>query len=187
MKCDHCDKEATVEEVLLVGDSYVYKHMCESCASEVGLLKSGAGGRSEPTPSDSACPRCGMTFQAFRESKRLGCPACYDAFTDRLGPVLSRAHDGATHHTGKVPKRLLDAALQDRADAGPSETREAIARVLGQARERADKIERVAEQLAAAVRSERFEQAALLRDELERLRSAVQSHTHADPSPDEAG
>ncbi len=176
MKCDRCGREATIEEVTKVGQTYVYKHLCESCAAGEGLSTSG----SQPTTTTLvtvkaraaaqtlACPNCGLSFAGFRETGRLGCPACYDAFEDRLGPMIERAQEGGTHHVGKTPKRLL-ASVEG---AGP-ERRRAIERVLGESKQRLEKLEQLGRQLQSALAGERFEQAAIIRDEMRRLREGT--------------
>ena len=51
------------------------------------------------------CDQCGITWAEFRQSGLLGCSHDYDQFEKDLTPLLQRAHEGATHHTGKVPTR----------------------------------------------------------------------------------
>ncbi len=83
------------------------------------------------------CPGCGLTGEEFRKHSRLGCSACYDHFTQDLAPLLRDMHSGE-HHVGKVPRRAMDAVLQQRLEA----------------------------ELADAVARQQFEQAAVLRDRL---------------------
>ena len=35
----------------------------------------------------------------------LGCPDCYEAFADQLGPMIERAQNGGTSHAGTCPRR----------------------------------------------------------------------------------
>ena len=51
------------------------------------------------------CPQCGMSWSDFSQTGLLGCEHDYPAFDKDLTPLLQRAHDGATHHFGKVPTR----------------------------------------------------------------------------------
>ena len=46
-----------------------------------------------------------MTWAEFRQSGLLGCAHDYTLFEKDLTPLLQRAHEGATHHVGKVPAR----------------------------------------------------------------------------------
>ena len=181
MKCDRCGREATIEEVTKVGQTYVYKHLCEACAAGEGLSAGSASGAATKTTvitvktrpaagpqAPAECPRCGLSFGQFRETGRLGCPSCYEAFVSRLGPMIERAQEGGTSHIGKTPKRLLASVTGEGVDRV-----RAIERVLGESKQRLEKLEHLGRQLRAALAGERFEQAALIRDEMRRIRESV--------------
>ncbi len=51
------------------------------------------------------CPYCGVSFQDFRKSGRLGCRYDYEIFRERLEPLVLAIH-GATEHVGKRPNGL---------------------------------------------------------------------------------
>ena len=188
MKCDRCDREAVVHEVVIRNGERVEKHLCEQCASGVGLTGQGGpqiaellsqfvGGSGEASRTArtgvrvDSCPSCGMTFTEFRKDGVLGCSSCYDAFEERLGPLIERAHEGATHHIGKRPPGGESAALAE-ATAPPAEALEALRL----------RREQLAEQLSEAVSQERYEKAAALRDEMRRIDAALSgSLAGADP------
>lgn len=194
MRCERCEREATIHEVIIHQGKKRERHLCESCARAAGLssdphlpiaqlisgfmLGSAAGeetstttagvkaatpkaGLSAPAPV-TRCAGCGTTYASFKESGLLGCPACYDAFADRLGPLIERAHEGACHHVGKFPRR----ALKDIRAMGDAERVETL---LGDIREREERLESIRRSLAKAVRDEDYERAAMLRDELARI------------------
>ncbi len=125
------------------------------------------------------CPSCKLTFAAFRKSGKFGCASCYEAFEGRLTPIFDRAHEGATHHVGKVPKR----AMKGVADKDDVQARELA---LLEARARAETINRVRHELAKAVASEQYEEAARLRDRLVELQrgqkppAAPDQHSESD-------
>ena len=52
------------------------------------------------------CPVCKLNFVEFRNTGLLGCPADYDIFEKALVPLIERSHEGASHHVGKIPRRL---------------------------------------------------------------------------------
>src|SRR5690606_9385731 len=93
-----------------------------------------------PRSSRKACPECGMTFAQFRQSGILGCASCYDAFPEQLSMLIQRAQGGATHHTGKTPRRA------------------------GKSLDRQLERQRLIKQLDAAVDAEQYERAAKIRD-----------------------
>lgn len=180
MSCDRCENEATVHEVTISpeGDQ-VEIHLCEACAQEVGLvagspvpvaelLKSIGAGEPAPEQRTVACDVCKTTFAQLKATGRLGCPACYKAMEEQLRPILDRAHQGAVHHVGKVPRRLV----------GQGEGEDEAARrevALAAAEARAEQIRRLRAELDRAVRSEQYEHAAELRDRLRRLQRGTEA------------
>src|SRR5690606_11035078 len=119
-----------------------------------------------PAPiSGTVCRACSTTYAEFRQSGLLGCPECYRSFETQLGPLLERAHEGATHHVGKVPIRALTRSrMAAQSGRGPG-----VEAVLGDAQARAERIKALRRQMEEAIQAEQYERAAELRDELRRL------------------
>ena len=156
-----CDRPATHHSVEIVKGKKIEKHLCDVHAAEEGMavksahtpinelltnfIKVHSGGEQAESTKQLVCENCGLSFAEFREKSLLGCPDCYKSFERPLTPLLERAHDGGTHHVGKVPRR-----------AGAGEQRQMQ---LTQMRKR----------LEDAVASEDYEQAAQLRDEIARM------------------
>ncbi|MBZ0173025.1 MAG: hypothetical protein K8E66_11630, partial [Phycisphaerales bacterium] len=130
MRCDRCGQhEATHHDLVVKGGDVRETHLCEGCAQEIGATTQPAGSVSEwlaqfvlsppaAKPSEQAtslrCDECGLTFSQFKKSGLMGCAACYEAFEQRLTPLLERAHEGAGQHCGKVPRRALsNSRMQD--------------------------------------------------------------------------
>ncbi len=211
MKCDGCENDATVHNLVIVNGKPNEQHLCEPCAAKKGLgdpivpvaqlLLLGIKNMSSPLglsavlgadPADDlpavTCESCGLTLAHFRHGGLLGCPGCYDAFAAQLGPLLDRAHDGATHHTGKIPGRVLRGGPSGAGGTGAGGTgvviRMGIELADFERREHA-----LRKQLDAAVAAEQFERAACLRDELQKLVNLVtgtgagSTDPHADPTP----
>lgn len=179
MKCDRCDNEATVHELLpKAGGKTVERHLCESCARQSGVAIQNAtpitqilsqflaaqakpGGAGAVQAAGAAqvaiCRACGITYAQFRQTGLLGCPDCYRSFEAQLGPMLQRAHEGGTHHTGKSPAQALNRAAIE------------STRIPTRDRARAEQSARAGDlkkKLAEAIASEQYELAARLRDEL---------------------
>jgi len=169
-KCDNCDRNATHHSVEVVEGEKIEKHLCDACAAEEGIgvkgvhtpinellssfvkhhAGSGGGGGGEQKSrkrraQDLRCEECGLSFSEFREDSLLGCPNCYKAFEGPLSSLLERAHEGATHHLGKVPSR-----------AGAGEARQV-------------QLTRMRKRLDEAVAAEDYELAAQLRDDIRQL------------------
>lgn len=174
VKCDQCDNEATVHEVTRQNGVKFEKHLCEACAAQQGIspqpmpiqqmmtkvtVTKGVGvtiqmGVAVPK---QVCPACRLTFQEFKQGGVVGCPECYRAFEEQLGPMIERAHEGGSKHTGKVPRRAC------KAEKGTT------AAGLSLLQERAERLLRIKKQLDDAVAHEQYERAAVLRDELRKL------------------
>ena len=48
------------------------------------------------------CDVCGLTYEEFQNTGKLGCAHCYKVFSEQLSPLLQRVH-GRTQHAGRVP------------------------------------------------------------------------------------
>ncbi len=182
MKCDHCENEATVHEVTRKSGVTIEKHLCEKCAASGGvsieptsplaealqfalnnppvIAMSVSGSPAAVPEKMTACPSCGLSFSEFKATGHLGCPNCYRVFEAQIGPLIERAHEGATHHVGKVPKRLLGGAMVESEEAQS---------VLGDLEERNQRRIALRKQLEDAVRGEQYELAAKLRDQIAKL------------------
>jgi|688.fasta_scaffold317230_2 protein arginine kinase activator len=167
--CTACQKAIATVVVMDLTEGAVTgsQHLCQACAEQLGvgspkapklspeiledLLGSMQPARKGPRPT-AGCPGCGMSVADFRSKGRLGCPRCYDAFRAELLPLLQRIHE-AQAHTGRLP------AVVGSAPQAPDE------RSLTDVRRR----------LEDAVRGERYEEAARLRDELRKLERGATS------------
>ena len=164
MKCDYCDKKATVFLTQLVEGQMKKVCLCESCAKEKGvtdptgfsmadmLLGGMSGNAMEGLPVVSGthprkCSACGFTLDDLRRVRRFGCAECYATFSDEVGHMLRSMHKSSSH-TGKVPEGL------------------AAKQVLDQ------RLDELREKLDAAIAAESYEEAAGLRDEIESLSQA---------------
>ncbi len=190
VNCDRCENEATVHEVTISDGQVLEVHLCEVCAQETGvvsgspapveeILKKIAAGKATTETATAACQACGTTFAQFKQAGRLGCPECYRALEKQLGPILDRAHQGAVHHVGKVPGRMMHQGgrgteLADRAAA------------LAAAEARAEQIRRLRADLARAIHTEQYEQAAQIRDRLRQLQQGADAESDAGSAEESA-
>ena len=158
IKCDDCDKQATVHVTEIRDGQKVEKHLCEHCAVSEGItvkadvpisqlledfiLQTVSG---EETLEELACEVCGLTFSEFREQGVLGCPNDYNGFGQRLELLMSRAQQGATAHVGKIPRHS------------------------GGDQKRLNAVLRLRAQLRGAIAAEDYELAASLRDRIKEV------------------
>lgn len=162
MMCEECKTmPASVLVMTEINGQTQTKRLCASCAqryqqtlsANFGInfgmndLLSGLLETVKQSPATSTvCEVCGMTYGKFREGGLLGCAQCYNLFRPQLKPLLQRIH-GSTQHMGKIPQR-----------AG------------GQLRWRKE-IEKLQNELGNAIKSEEYERAAQLRDEIRKMQS----------------
>ncbi len=164
MKCQKCDRQATFHITDLIDGKPSEMHLCEECAqtflspsqdeaAEVlpamaGLLAQhlavGETADQLARLDQRACPVCGITYLEFRKHGRLGCPHDYVFFQEQLEPLLMNIHD-QTRHIGKVPRRCPQGADQQ------------------------TQLIRLRREMKAAVSSENYEQASLLRDQIREI------------------
>jgi protein arginine kinase activator len=156
MLCCICkEKEATVHLTQIAGDKMQKVDLCEDCAKTKGVndptgfsladLLLGLGASQEIEQAGGGvelkCPRCGFTQSDFKKAGRLGCPDCYETFSEAMEGLLKTMHKG-TRHIGKVPVALR------------------------QSREISTRLEALQKKLSQAIAAEDFETAASLRDEI---------------------
>lgn len=115
MKCEICQINDASVHFKQVNDGETREmYVCEECAAKNGFdpqspisltdFLFGVGMKAEPVvaESDKVCPVCRLKKSDFNKTSRLGCPDCYDVFSQELGPMLENMHKG-TRHVGKIP------------------------------------------------------------------------------------
>lgn len=154
MICDACGKnEATVKLIAIIDGVKTERHLCNECVEKQkqqvraqgmqSMLSAIISSARRPAVQNVGhrCSQCGLSYDEFKRTSRLGCAQCYKDFRPQLKPLLQHLH-GGTHHVGRMPERV-DEALKSKS--------------------RLDQLRR---DMDIAVACEDFEQAAVLRDEL---------------------
>ena len=160
MLCEECKvNEATYTLSVMMGDEIQTRHLCADCMAKMNMtlnsnniknllssILSAITGNDTPAEvqQEIVCPRCHTTLSQFTKTGHLGCPGCYEAFQEKLQPMLLQIH-GRVQHAGRQPLSTEDAQ---------------------RARTRQEQLTRLMEQ---AVALEDFETAAQLRDQLRAL------------------
>lgn len=163
MVCDVCgEKDASVFLTQIVEGKMQKVNLCEACSKAKGvndptgfaladlLLGLGAAEQLEKGPAAQKCPVCGFTQADFKKTGRLGCSECYNTFTEGLASMLANMHKGTTH-VGKAP-------------GNRARHRELTARMKS-----------LQATLDEAVATEKYEEAATLRDEIRLLETELAS------------
>lgn len=114
MLCEDCKKnQATVVITVTAGGEVTTRHLCPECMKKMensfaqgdvqGFLSSLLSMlSSEPKAPVRICSGCGLAYDEFQRTGKLGCAQCYHDFSDELRPLLFRIH-GRSQHAGRVP------------------------------------------------------------------------------------
>ena len=171
-----CPKKKTVHLTEIIDGQMTEMHLCENCPKlkkvnvdqQFGLagMLADFGDFITPALEDETsskkilqCEQCGLGYNEFRKSGRLGCGYCYESFKKPMTVLLKNIH-GSDKHCGKAPTKMprnyVAKNIVEKAPH-PKPTKEDLMRGLEQ-------------QLAQAIDKQNFEQAALLRDQIKDLK-----------------
>ncbi len=179
MLCEKCRiREATVRYMEIINGVKTEHSLCTQCAAEMnfgpytaildgdfnlgkllsGLMGLPAASGQEESLTEVVCPNCGTTYQQFVNESRFGCADCYHVFDMLIGEKIKKLQDSSSH-TGKQPKmRPLPAGEPAVMDDGSLEF------------SREEQIRQTERALKEAIRTENYEEAAILRDRLRSMR-----------------
>lgn len=158
MLCQKCGKNAATTHIkTVINGKVTEQNLCGYCAAKNGYSGFSTGpisnllasmlGQSlqladvEPT---RRCSCCSATFADIAETGKVGCAECYKEFGDELLPYLKRIH-GSVRHNGKIRGR-----------------KEMIVT------DNSDKLSELKSKLASLVAAEKYEEAAVVRDEIKK-------------------
>lgn len=180
MLCQNCgENEANVKYTQIINGVKKEMVLCEECSKELGIgnsyfnfnmpinLSSFLGeflgdSDKETLPSfaktkELTCKECGMSFDDFINIGKFGCSHCYDLFDQRIDPILKHIQ-GANRHIGRkanLSNLNVDKEIKDKAVKMISKE--------------VSRIENLQEDLKKAVKEERYEDAAQIRDEIKKI------------------
>jgi len=136
--CSHCAHHLLGSAVSSFSFSqYNINEILENLLNPVG--KYGQGKNITGLNERLKCSDCGMDYQEFTQSGKLGCRHCYEYFRERLKPLLDNLH-GHSKHTGKVPLNIKEKC------------------------NRMKRIKEIKDEMEESIRKEEYEKAAELRD-----------------------
>jgi len=162
MICQKCnERHATIHLKQVWGNENIEMHLCSVCAAEqstdisfdnffIGVMNSffkdiGKFSEAPVSVASYKCDDCGLTYDDFRKTGRLGCSSCYLAFRKELSAIFNSVQ-GASEHKGKLPLRAGSDILHEK------------------------RIMALKSELAAAIEREEYESAAKIRDEIKILK-----------------
>ncbi len=187
MLCDNCGKrEANVRYSENINGRRKELNLCEECSKKLGIshmdfsipidfssffgefMEDFATPEFMPLLNEIKalkCNNCGSTFEEIANTGKLGCGNCYDVFEERLDPIIRRMQ-GANRHVGRVGKvidskideKITNQSIQKEKKPNPLENNK-----------KEEQLQKLQEQLKQAIKEEKYEEAAKIRDEIKRI------------------
>lgn len=181
MLCDNCKKRvANVKYSENINGIKKEMNLCEECSKKMGIidkmdfrmplldLSSFLGSFLEDYNTTDfipllnevkqiQCDSCGSTFDDIINTGRYGCANCYDVFEDRMDPILKKLQ-GSNRHNGRLGKISDNNVKFDKKQEEKNHNNED------------NKLQKLQEELKKAIKEERYEDAAKIRDEINKLK-----------------
>lgn len=119
MKCQSCGKkEAVVRYSENINGKNKELHFCMDCAKKLGFVNFSnmfsplfssitSSFNNLDEENDLVCRNCGYTFDKYLSTGLLGCPQCYETFSNNLDDILIKLQ-GKNRHKEKINKFKLD-------------------------------------------------------------------------------
>lgn len=184
MKCENCgNNEANVKYTQIINGVKKEMHLCDECATKLGIGKDLSFNMSMDIPSffgeifneynnlnllpnfgnlkEEKCNICGMTYDEFSSTGKFGCPSCYDIFSYKLDPIL-KSIQGNNRHVGRKA-RTIDSNIVKKMEEKQEELKDTVKE------KPIDKLSELKDELRKAIKEERYEDAAKFRDEINSL------------------
>lgn len=180
MLCENCKKrEANVRYSENINGVKKELHLCEECSKKLGITEKmdfrmpsldfsnlfgsfledfSSSSDFIPLLSDVKqikCDSCNSSFDDIINTGRYGCANCYDVFEDRMDPILKKLQ-GANRHNGRLGKISDNKLKFEKGEENiPEKTPE-------------NKLKKLQNELKQAIKEERYEDAAKIRDEIKK-------------------
>lgn len=182
MICQNCgENEANIKYTQIINGVKKEMAICDQCSKKLGIgfemedfhfkmpinLSSFLGefledSMEETFPSlqkieEPTCKECGMTYEEFIHTGKFGCENCYETFSERISPILKNIQ-GANHHVGRKLKWEQGTPIHHK-KIEPVKIK----------KEEKNQLEELQIELKKAIREERYEDAANIRDNIKKL------------------
>lgn len=170
MLCEKCKKnEAKIKLITVVNGQKHEIWLCENCVKDISSIPFFSSiGQNVNFPfqgmlteilsnvdnkkvymdnnkiQEITCSNCGLTYDEFKKTGKLGCSDCYEEFKVVLDPRIKSLQVGIKH-VGKIPN------------------------IKGEELTRRRKLKNLKEELQKLILAEEYESAAIVRDEIKKL------------------
>ena len=182
MKCENCGRnEANVKYTQIINGDKKQMFLCEDCSQKLGIgninfnmpidfssflgeffddMHQTAFIPSLSSQIELRCKQCGLDFDEFLHTGNFRCSNCYDQFESMIDPILKNIH-GSNRHVGRLGNVI---------EGNNISNDEKVSRKNNNSKnEEQNEIEKLKSDLKQAIKEERYEDAAKLRDEIKNL------------------
>lgn len=175
MNCENCGKNyANVKYTEIVNGNKREMYLCEECSKILGIesfnipidfssfLEDFFIGFDDETlfpelTKELKCRRCNSSFEDFTKTGRFGCEECYTTFEEKIDSLLKNLQ-GANRHIGRIGKiNEKNVNYQEKWVQSEKE------------KEELSEIVQLKMELKQAIKEEKYEEAAILRDKIKRI------------------
>ena len=189
MLCENCGKnEANVRYTENINGNVRELHLCEECSKKLGIgemsfnmpidfsdfLSGFMDGFMEPEfmpmingIRSTKCKTCGTVFDDVLNTGILGCGDCFATFEDKLDPIIKKIQ-GANRHVGRLAKEIDNKKNGKKESENKEKIKEKNTDIKN-IEQNQEKIEELQRKLKEAIKEERYEDAAKIRDEIKKL------------------
>lgn len=179
MKCENCgNNDANVKYTQIINGEKKQMFLCEDCSERLGIndirfnmpinftsfLTDFFDDMTDiniipgyDNTKKIKCNTCGLMWDDFLHTGKFGCSSCYDNFESRIDPIL-RSLQGTNTHIGRIGKIVDSKSIQQNLDD----------KLEQESKVNLTKIEKLKETLKQAIKEERYEDAAKIRDEIKK-------------------
>lgn len=153
MKCSNCGKNtATITYKQNINGEVTNLNLCESCAHKLGIFNSFENIFSPMIldmdyilPEEIKCKNCGYTLSKYKSTGLFGCDNCYNTFKSEIDNILLKIQ-GKNRHVGNLNKAKSNTSSKEK-----------------------NEVQELKEKLQQLIKEEKFEEAAVIRDEIKKL------------------
>jgi len=187
MLCQNCGKnEVNFKYTQIINGVKKEMALCDKCAQELGLESLDF---SMPISFSSffsdffndtdallpnfaktsllQCKKCGTTFEDFVKDGEFGCGNCYITFESKIVPILKNLH-GSSNHIGRGYKESIDELEYNKNTFENSQKNREKNNDKKEKTEN-DELKKLQKELEKAIKEERYEDAAKIRDEIKKI------------------
>lgn len=207
MKCSNCKhNEATVKFLQIINGEKTELFLCDNCADEIGIenvdinipmdfssfISDFFDSFSEQEllsalteNKQEKCNNCGLSYDEFVKTGKLGCIDCYDIFSDRID-LITKNIQGSSEHRGKKVGNVKDVNYLNKEENFKNNDKEGnnynknTSNVSGISSQdmkddvdENNKIEILKMKLKKVIKEEKYEEAAKIRDEIRKLQDFI--------------